>query len=191
VEPFTLIGATTRLGNLTSPLRDRFGVILRVDFYNADDLYYIIQRSAEILEVDIDDGGTKELSCRSRGTPRIANRILRRARDYAEVKANGKIDKDVAKEALDGMGIDIHGLDDMDRRILTALIDKFNGGPVGVSSLSVAVSEDASTIEDVYEPYLIKEGFIQRTSRGRIAQEKAFKLLNRTFNSKIQQRLFK
>ena len=107
------------------------------------------------------------------------------------MKANGKIDKDVAKEALDGMGIDIHGLDDMDRRILTALIDKFNGGPVGVSSLSVAVSEDASTIEDVYEPYLIKEGFIQRTSRGRIAQEKAFKLLNRTFNSKIQQRLFK
>ncbi len=190
VEPFTLIGATTRLGNLTSPLRDRFGVVLRVDFYNAEDLFHIIQRSSEILEVDIDNGGAKELARRSRGTPRIANRILRRARDYAEVKANGKIEEDVAKKALDGMGIDIHGLDDMDRRILEALIDQFNGGPVGVNSLSVAVSEDATTIEDVYEPYLIKEGFIQRTSRGRIAQEKAFKLLNRTFNSKIQQRLF-
>ena len=190
VEPFTLIGATTRLGNLTSPLRDRFGVVLRVDFYNADDLFHIIQRSAKILEVAIDEAGAMELARRSRGTPRIANRILRRARDYAEVKANGKIDKGVAKEALDGMGIDIHGLDDMDRRILVALIDQFKGGPVGVNSLSVAVSEDATTIEDVYEPYLIKKGFIQRTSRGRIAQEKAFKLLKRTFNSKTQQRLF-
>ena len=190
VEPFTLIGATTRLGNLTSPLRDRFGVVLRVDFYNADDLFHIIQRSAKILEVAIDEAGAMELARRSRGTPRIANRILRRARDYAEVKANGKIDKGVAKEALDGMGIDIHGLDDMDRRILVALIDQFKGGPVGVNSLSVAVSEDATTIEDVYEPYLIKKGFIQRTSRGRIAQEKSFKLLKRTFNSKTQQRLF-
>ena len=190
VEPFTLIGATTRLGNLTSPLRDRFGVILRVDFYNADDLFHIIQRSAKILEVAIDEAGAMELARRSRGTPRIANRILRRARDYAEVKANGKIDSGVAKEALDGMGIDIHGLDDMDRRILVALIDQFKGGPVGVNSLSVAVSEDATTIEDVYEPYLIKKGFIQRTSRGRIAQEKAFKLLKRTFNSEIQERLF-
>jgi Holliday junction DNA helicase RuvB len=190
VEPFTLIGATTRLGNLTSPLRDRFGVVLRVDFYNADDLFHIIQRSAKILEVAIDEAGAMELARRSRGTPRIANRILRRARDYAEVKAKGKIDKGVAKEALDGMGIDIHGLDDMDRRILIALIDQFKGGPVGVNSLSVAVSEDATTIEDVYEPYLIKKGFIQRTSRGRIAQEKAFKLLKRTFNSKTQQRIF-
>lgn len=190
VEPFTLIGATTRLGNLTSPLRDRFGVILRVDFYNADDLFHIVERSAKILEVAIDEAGAMELARRSRGTPRIANRILRRARDYAEVKANGKIDKGVAKEALDGMGIDIHGLDDMDRRILVALIDQFKGGPVGVNSLSVAVSEDATTIEDVYEPYLIKKGFIQRTSRGRIAQEKSFKLLKRTFNSKTQQRLF-
>ena len=190
VEPFTLIGATTRLGNLTSPLRDRFGVVLRVDFYNADDLFHIIQRSAKILEVAIDEAGAMELARRSRGTPRIANRILRRARDYAEVKAKGKIDKGVAKEALDGMGIDIHGLDDMDRRILVALIDQFKGGPVGVNSLSVAVSEDATTIEDVYEPYLIKKGFIQRTSRGRIAQEKAFKLLKRTFNSKTQQRIF-
>ena len=190
VEPFTLIGATTRLGNLTSPLRDRFGVVLRVNFYNADDLFHIIQRSAKILEVAIDEAGAMELARRSRGTPRIANRILRRTRDYAEVKANGKIDSGVAKEALDGMGIDIHGLDDMDRRILVALIDQFKGGPVGVNSLSVAVSEDATTIEDVYEPYLIKKGFIQRTSRGRIAQEKAFKLLKRTINSEIQERLF-
>ena len=150
VEPFTLIGATTRLGNLTSPLRDRFGVVLRVDFYNDEDLFHIIQRSAQILEVEIDEAGTQELARRSRGTPRIANRILRRSRDYAEVKADGKIDETVAKEALDGMGIDIHGLDDMDRRILEVLIDKFNGGPVGVNSLSVAVSEDATTLKDVY-----------------------------------------
>lgn len=190
IDPFTLIGATTRLGNLTSPLRDRFGVVLRVDFYNDEDLAHIIQRSAEILEVEIDKGGINELARRSRGTPRIANRILRRARDYAEVKANGKIDEDIARQALDGMGIDIHGLDDMDRRILEALIDQFQGGPVGVNSLSVAVSEDATTIEDVYEPYLIKEGFIQRTSRGRIAQEKAFKLLDKPFNQETQQRLF-
>ncbi len=191
VEPFTLIGATTRLGNLTSPLRDRFGVVLRVDFYNIKDLSNIIHRSAQILEVEIDESGIDELARRSRGTPRIANRILRRARDYAEVKANGKINKNVAQQALDGMGIDIHGLDDMDRRILEALIDQFKGGPVGVNSLSVAVSEDSTTIEDVYEPYLIKEGFIQRTSRGRIAQEKAFKLLDKPFNEEIQQRLFK
>ncbi|MCH7762286.1 MAG: Holliday junction branch migration DNA helicase RuvB [Candidatus Marinimicrobia bacterium] len=191
IEPFTLIGATTRLGNLTSPMRDRFGVVLRVDYYNPDDLFQIIQRSSQILEVDIDKGGAKELASRSRGTPRIANRILRRARDYAQVKANGLIDEAVAKEALDGMGIDSHGLDDMDRRILEILIDQFNGGPVGVSSLSVAVSEDATTIEDVYEPYLIKKGFIQRTARGRIAQEKAYKLLNKTYNTKTQQRLFK
>lgn len=191
IEPFTLIGATTRLGNLTSPMRDRFGVVLRVDYYNPDDLFQIIQRSSQILDVDIDQGGAKELSSRSRGTPRIANRILRRARDYAQVKANGLIDETVAKEALDGMGIDSHGLDDMDRRILEILIDQFNGGPVGVSSLSVAVSEDATTIEDVYEPYLIKKGFIQRTSRGRIAQKKAYKLLNKKYNTKTQQRLFK
>ncbi len=189
IEPFTLIGATTRLGNLTSPMRDRFGVVLRVDYYNPDDLFHIIQRSAQILEVDIDKGGTKELASRSRGTPRIANRILRRARDYAQVKANGLINESVAKEALDGMGIDSYGLDDMDRRILEILIDQFKGGPVGVGSLAVAVSEDTTTIEDVYEPYLIKEGFIQRTSRGRIAQEKAYKLLNKTY-SKTQQRLF-
>jgi Holliday junction DNA helicase RuvB len=189
IEPFTLVGATTRLGNLTSPLRDRFGVVLRVDYYDSQDLFQIVTRSSEILEVEIDDKGAMEIARRSRGTPRIANRILRRTRDYAQVKAQGKIDETVAKASLESLGIDEYGLDDMDRAILTALIDKFNGGPVGVNSLSVAVSEDASTIEDVYEPYLIKEGFIQRTNRGRIAQEQAYALLGRKITKK-QQRLF-
>jgi Holliday junction DNA helicase RuvB len=189
IEPFTLVGATTRLGNLTSPLRDRFGVVLRVDYYNAKDLFHILVRSAKILEVEIDDSGAMELARRSRGTPRIANRILRRTRDFAQVKADGKIDESVAKASLKSLGIDEFGLDDMDRTILTVIIDKFNGGPVGVSSLSVAVSEDSATIEDVYEPYLIKEGFIQRTNRGRIAQELAYKLLGKTI-TKQQQRLF-
>ncbi|MEA1881137.1 MAG: Holliday junction branch migration DNA helicase RuvB [Candidatus Marinimicrobia bacterium] len=189
IEPFTLVGATTRLGNLTSPLRDRFGVILRVDFYDAQDLFLIVSRSADILEVEIDDEGAMEIARRSRGTPRIANRILRRTRDYAQVKANGKINEAVAKASLKSLGIDEFGLDDMDRSILVALIDKFHGGPVGVNSLSVAVSEDAATIEDVYEPYLIKEGFIQRTNRGRIAQKQAYTLLGRTISEK-QQRLF-
>ena len=189
VEPFTLVGATTRLGSLTSPLRDRFGVILRFDYYETEDLYEIIKRSAEILEVQIDEDGALELAGRSRGTPRIANRILRRTRDYAEVKANGKIYALVAKDSLSSLGIDEYGLDTMDRMILETLIDKFNGGPVGLNSLAVAVSEDVSTIEDVYEPYLIKEGFIQRTSRGRIAQEKSYKHLGKTITKK-QQRLF-
>ena len=189
VEPFTLVGATTRLGSLTSPLRDRFGVILRFDYYETEDLYEIIKRSAEILDVKIDQDGALELAGRSRGTPRIANRILRRTRDYAEVKANGQIDALVAKESLSSLGIDEYGLDTMDRMILETLIDKFNGGPVGLSSLAVAVSEDVSTVEDVYEPYLIKEGFIQRTSRGRIAQEKSYKHLGKTITKK-QQRLF-
>jgi Holliday junction DNA helicase RuvB len=189
IEPFTLVGATTRLGNLTSPLRDRFGVILRVDYYDPKDLFHILVRSAKILEVEIDDSGAMELAKRSRGTPRIANRILRRTRDFAQVKADGKIDETVAKASLKSLGIDLFGLDDMDRAILTAIIDKFNGGPVGVNSLSVAVSEDSATIEDVYEPYLIKEGFIQRTNRGRIAQKLAYKLLGRTITEK-QQRLF-
>ncbi len=189
VEPFTLVGATTRLGSLTSPLRDRFGVILRFDYYETEDLYEIIKRSAEILDVEIDKDGALELASRSRGTPRIANRILRRTRDYAEVKANGKINASVAKDSLSSLGIDQYGLDSMDRMILETLIDKFSGGPVGLNSLAVAVSEDVSTIEDVYEPYLIKEGFIQRTSRGRIAQEKSYTHLGKTI-TKQQQRLF-
>ena len=190
IEPFTLIGATTRLGNLTSPLRDRFGVVLRLDYYKPEDLFHIIVRSANILGVKIDDSGAMELARRSRGTPRIANRILRRSRDYAEIKAGGIIDINVAKSALQALGIDEIGLDDMDRKILFTLVDKFTGGPVGVKSLAVAIGEDSSTIEDVYEPFLIKEGFIQRTSRGRIAQESAFKLLGRKITTN-QQRLFK
>ena len=190
IEPFTLIGATTRLGNLTSPLRDRFGVVLRVNFYHPEELFQIINRSAEILEVDIDKEGATELAGRSRGTPRIANRILRRTRDYAQVKANGSITKRVAQESLKSLGVDHYGLDGMDRQILKTLIDKFDGGPVGVSSLAVAISEDTTTIEDVYEPYLIKEGFIQRTPRGRIAQEKAYKILGKAFNPTKQTGLF-
>ena len=191
IENFTLIGATTRLGNLTSPLRDRFGVVLRVNYYTPNDLFKIINRSAQILEVSIDKKGAEELAKRSRGTPRIANRILRRTRDYAEIKSDGKINMKIAQESLKSLGIDEHGLDDMDRQILSALIDNFNGGPVGVNSLAVAISEDPTTVEDVYEPYLIKEGFIQRTARGRIAQEKAYKILGKVFKSTKQTGLFK
>jgi len=179
VEPFTLVGATTRLGNLTSPLRDRFGIVLRVDYYEPEDLFHIICRSADILEVDIDDKGAMELATRSRGTPRVANRILRRARDYAQIKASGKITYEVANRALDHLGVDENGLDVMDRIILETLIEKFSGGPVGIKSLGVAVGEDPSTIEDVYEPFLIKQGFMQRTSRGRLAQKSAYKLLGK------------
>ncbi|MEC7855588.1 MAG: Holliday junction branch migration DNA helicase RuvB [Candidatus Neomarinimicrobiota bacterium] len=179
IEPFTLVGATTRLGNLTSPLRDRFGIVLRVDYYEPEDLFHIICRSADILEVDVDDKGAMELATRSRGTPRVANRILRRARDYAQIKASGKITYEVANRALDHLGVDENGLDVMDRNILETLIEKFSGGPVGIKSLGVAVGEDPSTIEDVYEPFLIKQGFMQRTSRGRLAQKSAYKLLGK------------
>ena len=179
IEPFTLVGATTRLGNLTSPLRDRFGIVLRVDYYDSEDLFHIICRSADILDVNIDDEGAMELASRSRGTPRVANRILRRARDYAQIKAKGEITYEVANKALDQLGVDEHGLDVMDRSILKILIEKFSGGPVGIKSLGVAVGEDPSTIEDVYEPYLIKQGFMQRTSRGRIAQKSAYELLGK------------
>ena len=189
IEPFTLIGATTRLGNLTSPLRDRFGVVLRVDYYEAEDLFHIINRSADIMEVDIDDEGAMELARRARGAPRIANRILRRSRDFAQVKASGRIDINVAKASLEKLGIDDIGLDDMDRKILEVIIDKFSGGPVGVKSLAVAIGEDPITIEDVYEPFLIKEGFLHRTSRGRIAQESAYNLIGKKF-IKDQTRLF-
>ena len=178
LNPFTLIGATTRLGNLTSPMRDRFGVILRLDFYNTSDLLEIIIRSSKILDIKIDSDGANEIAKRSRGTPRIANRILRRARDFAQIKSNNIITLKTANIALDRLGIDENGLDEMDKRILQALAEKFNGGPVGLESLGVAISEDARTIEEVYEPFLIKEGFIQRTSRGRVALEKTFSYLN-------------
>ncbi len=178
LNPFTLVGATTRLGNLTSPMRDRFGVILRLDFYDEEDLLKIITRSAQILKIKIEEEGALEIARRSRGTPRIANRILRRARDFAQIKTKGIISKKSAKEALNRLGVDKYGLDDMDRRILSSLVKNFNGGPVGLDSLGVAISEDARTIEEVYEPFLIKEGYIKRTSRGRQAMEKTYKYLN-------------
>jgi len=177
LSPFTLVGATTKLGNLTSPMRDRFGVVLRLDFYNVEDLEKIIKRSSKILDISIDNKGALEIARRSRGTPRIANRLLRRARDFAQVNADGNIDYNMAQDALDKLKIDQNGLDEMDRQILSSLVSKFNGGPVGLESLGVAISEDAKTIEEVYEPYLIKEGFIQRTSRGRIALDKTYKYL--------------
>jgi len=189
LNPFTLVGATTRLGNLTSPLRDRFGVILRFDFYNDHDLGKIIKRSSKILNISINEKGVSEISRRSRGTPRIANRILRRARDFAQVNSKKTIDEEVAKEALRKMGIDEMGLDEMDRQILNSIIDNYNGGPVGIETLGVAISEDAKTIEEVYEPFLIKEGFIQRTPRGRIALEKTYKYLNKEFKNNNQQKL--
>ncbi|MAV64654.1 MAG: Holliday junction branch migration DNA helicase RuvB [Candidatus Marinimicrobia bacterium] len=179
LNAFTLVGATTRLGKLTSPLRDRFGVILRLDYYNNLDLFKIIKRSCDILNIKIDDKGAKEIARRSRGTPRIANRILKRARDFAEVESKGVIDYKIADLCLSRLGIDKNGLDNMDRLILDALIDKFEGGPVGIESLSVAISEDAGTVEEVYEPYLIKEGYMQRTSRGRLALEKAYNYLEK------------
>ena len=178
LSPFTLVGATTKLGNLTSPMRDRFGVILRLDFYEISDLEQIIKRSAKILDIIIDGKGALEIARRSRGTPRIANRLLRRARDFAQVKSDGNINYDIAQDALNKLKIDENGLDEMDRRILSSMVKKFNGGPVGLESLGVAISEDAKTIEEVYEPYLIKEGFIQRTARGRLALDKTYQYLD-------------
>ena len=180
LNPFTLVGATTQLGKLTSPLRDRFGVILRLDYYSTNELVQIILRSSKILKIKIDQMGAEEIAKRSRGTPRVANRILKRARDFAEVESDGVITYEIADRCLSRIGIDSNGLDDMDRRILNAVIDKFSGGPVGVESLSVAISEDSVTIEEVYEPYLIKEGYIQRTTRGRIALDKAYKYCNKS-----------
>jgi len=175
---FTLIGATTKLGNLTSPLRDRFGVLLRLEFYNHHELLEIIKRSAKILKIKIDNDAALEIAKRSRGTPRISNRILKRARDFAEVEANGIISLSIANLALSKLDIDNVGLDRMDRNILKTMITKFNGGPVGLDSLGVAISEDARTIEEVYEPFLIKEGFIQRTPRGRKVLPKSYNHLD-------------
>ena len=175
---FTLIGATTKLGNLTSPMRERFGVILRLDFYKNRELLKIIKRSSSLLKIPIDTAGAEEIAKRSRGTPRIANRILKRARDFAEIIGDGKINHDIAKEALTKLGIDDFGLDGMDNKILKTLVENFKGGPVGLDSLGVVLSENPKTIEEVYEPYLIKEGYIQRTSRGRLALEKTYKYLN-------------
>ena len=174
LPPFTLVGATTRTGLLTSPLRDRFGIIQRLEFYQVDDLAQIILRSSNLLGVRTDQAGAQEIALRSRGTPRIANRLLRRVRDFAEVKANGHIDKAVADDALNMLKVDANGFDHMDRRLLMALIEKFDGGPVGVDSLAAAIGEERDTIEDVYEPFLIQQGFIMRTPRGRVATRHAY-----------------
>ena len=174
LPPFTLIGATTRAGLLTSPLRDRFGIVQRLDFYDHRDLATIVQRSARILEIEVDDDGGQELARRSRGTPRVANRLLRRVRDFAEVRADGRICGDVARQALDLLEVDSEGFDIMDRKLLEAIIHKFDGGPVGVDNLAAAVSEERGTIEDVIEPYLIQQGFLMRTPRGRIATRSAW-----------------
>ena len=175
LPPFTLVGATTRAGLLTSPLRDRFGISHRLEFYSSADLTKIVSRSAQILGVDIDEIGAGEIAKRSRGTPRIANRLLRRVRDYSQVKADGIISQAVASRALDLLDVDIYGLDMMDRKLLLALIEKFKGGPVGLDSLAAAIGEERGTIEDVFEPYLLQQGFIQRTPRGRIAAELAYR----------------
>jgi Holliday junction DNA helicase RuvB len=174
LPPFTLVGATTRAGLLTSPLRDRFGIVQRLEFYDLKDLEAIVMRSAAILGVPTDQGGAARIAQRSRGTPRIANRLLRRVRDYAEVKAAGRITDEVAQAALDLLDVDRHGFDLMDRKLLLTIIEKFDGGPVGVESLSAALGEERGTIEDVIEPYLIQQGFLMRTARGRMATRLAY-----------------
>lgn len=179
IQPFTLIGATTRSGLLTSPLRARFGINSHLEYYDNTVLTGIVKRSAKILDVEISDEAAVEIAGRSRGTPRIVNSLLRRVRDFAQVKGNGSIDIEITKIALKAMNIDEHGLDEMDNRILLCIIDKFKGGPVGISTIATAVSEESGTIEEVYEPFLIKEGFIKRTPRGREATELAYKHLGR------------
>jgi len=185
---FTLVGATTRSGLLTSPLRDRFGVACRLDFYSPEDLQKIVARSARLFEIKIDDRGAFEIARRSRGTPRIANRLLRRVRDFAQVRASGHITENVAHDALGMLEVDERGFDQMDRKILMTIIDKFGGGPVGVETISSAISEEKDTIEDVYEPYLIQCGFINRTPRGRIATELAYKHFGMCKNGAEQQK---
>jgi len=180
IPKFTLVGATTRAGLLTPPLRDRFGVMLRLDFYKPDELKLIVKRSAKILGISIDEEGALEIARRSRGTPRIANRILRRVRDYAEIKADGLINRDVADKALLLLGVDNRGFDSMDRLIIKSIIEKFDGGPVGLETIAAVVSEEGDTIEEVYEPYLIQEGFLKRTPRGRVVTSLAYEHLNMT-----------
>ena len=174
LPPFTLVGATTRKGLLTAPMRARFGIDFRYDYYTASLLQQIVQRSAGILQVEVTDEGAFEIARRSRGTPRIANRLLRRTRDFAEVKGDGRITRDLADLALNALDVDEEGLDDMDTRVLMTLIEKFGGGPTGLSNLAVSVGEDAGTIEEVYEPYLIQEGYLERTARGRVATPRAY-----------------
>ena len=178
---FTLVGATTRAGMLTAPLRDRFGVVTRMEYYTVEELKMIILRSAKVLEVGIDEKGAYAMARRSRGTPRLANRLLKRVRDFAQVKYDGKITEEVAVFALDLLEVDRHGLDQSDRTILRTIIEKFAGGPVGLDTLAAALGEDAGTLEDVYEPYLLQNGFLNRTSRGRVATQAAYKHLGIAF----------
>ena len=183
LNPFTLVGATTRSGLLTAPLRARFGINLHLEYYDPDTLRRILRRSAGIMGVPIDDDAAIEIARRSRGTPRIANALLRRVRDFAQVKGNGRIDNDIARLSLSALNIDQYGLDEIDNKILLTIIDKFHGGPVGVSTIATAIGEDTGTLEEVYEPYLIMEGFIKRTPRGRMATPLAFKHLGRNFTA--------
>ncbi len=175
IERFTLIGATTRLGMLTAPMRARFGIEQRLNYYPSADLEHVVRRTAEVIGVTVDDAGAQEIARRARGTPRVANRLLRRVRDYAQVRADGIITQAVAKEALVMLDVDEFGLDDMDARILRAIVEKFDGGPVGISTIAAAVGEDGGTIEEVYEPYLVQNGFLQRTPRGRVATPQAYR----------------
>jgi holliday junction DNA helicase RuvB len=175
IERFTLIGATTRFGMLTPPMRARFGIEQRLNYYSPEDLELIVHRTSTVLKVEIESAGAREIARRSRGTPRVANRLLRRVRDYAQVRADGVITEDVARAALAMLDVDQFGLDDMDARILKAIIEKFDGGPVGVSTISAAIGEDASTLEEVYEPFLVQQGFLQRTPRGRVATPMAYR----------------
>ena len=180
LEPFTLVGATTRAGLLTSPLRARFGIVQRLDFYSPADIEEIARRSARILGVKMDDAAARDIASRSRGTPRIVNRLLRRVRDYAQVRADGTVTLDVARAAMTLLDVDAYGFDESDRRLLLTIIDKFEGGPVGLGSLSAALSEEADAIEDIYEPYLIQIGFLERTPRGRLATARAYEYFGRT-----------
>jgi Holliday junction DNA helicase RuvB len=180
LQPFTLIGATTRTGLLTSPLRARFGIVMRLDYYNEQDIQEIVLRSARILNVAIEREAAAELAARSRGTPRVANRLLRRVRDYAQVRADGRITKEVADRALLMLEVDRHGFDEVDRRLLLAIIEKFSGGPVGLGSLAAALSEERDAIEDIYEPFLIQIGFLERTPRGRVATRRAYEFFGLT-----------
>jgi Holliday junction DNA helicase RuvB len=180
LQRFTLVGATTRTGLLTAPLRARFGIVHRLDFYTERDIYEIVVRSARILDVEIDDDAAAEIARRSRGTPRVANRLLRRVRDYAQVRADGRISREVASQALALLEVDEHGFDEVDRRLLRTIIDKFNGGPVGVASLAAAMSEERDALEDIHEPFLIQVGFLDRTPRGRVATARAYEYFGLT-----------
>jgi holliday junction DNA helicase RuvB len=190
LAPFTLVGATTRSGLLTNPLRDRFGIIFHLDFYSPDELKTIVKRSASILKVEIDEDGAAEIASRSRATPRVANRLTRRVRDFAQVRGDGRIDKAVAMNALEMLDVDASGLDYMDRKFLETIMFKFDGGPVGIETLAASVGEERDTLEDVYEPYLVKEGFVDRTPRGRMATRKAYEHFKKLGLPRAQTGLF-